>query len=127
MRSRFLRSALVTVCAFAFAVLFAPLAHAQDAAAPAAPALTAAPDAPAFVLDFIAQHAWTSIVLTVFGALTVVYQALIAWAHQRAAATADDADDKWLASLEAKPWFRLLDRIFYWGGYLGAKLGGRKL
>lgn len=70
---------------------------------------------------------WLATALSIFGTVSIGYQALIAWAHKRAAETADTMDDNWLASLERKAWFRILDRIFYWGGYLGAKTGGRKL
>lgn len=91
------------------------------------PVIIPSADATSVVIGFLASHAWLSSVLAAFGALSVGYQAVIAWAHQRAAATADDADDKWLASLEARPWFKILDRLFYWGGYLGSALGGKKL
>jgi len=65
--------------------------------------------------------------LSIFATVSLAYQALIAFAHKRAAETADLADDKWIASLEAQAWFRILDKVFYWGGYLGAKVGNRKL
>lgn len=70
---------------------------------------------------------WLTTALSIFATVSLAYQALIAFAHKRAAETADLDDDKWIASLEAKAWFRILDKIFYWGGYLGAKIGGKKL
>ena len=108
----------------------APSALAQTAA-DAAPSATA-PANPTVGGDILAALSglipgWLVTALSIFGTVSIGYQALIAWAHQRAAATTDDSDDKWIAALEAKAWFRVLDKIFYWGGYLGAKLGGKKL
>ncbi len=122
--------AALFVAVLALLTFFAVTLRAQDPGVPVSTevaAFTAAAELADFAAGLLAQYSWASTALAIFGALTIVYQTLIAWAHQRAAATASDADDKWLASLEAKWWFRLLDRIFYWGGYLGAKLGGRKL
>lgn len=123
---------LAAIFAIVFSVLlvFASHAHAQDASAPVAVA-TASPDASAdltsLVTGLLAQFPWASSVLAAIGVAGTLYNVLITWAHQRAAATASDTDDKWLASLESKWWFRLLDRVFYFGGYLGARLGGKKL
>lgn len=105
-------------------------ASAQDATStPAAVTAAGVPTAeiPSALVELLTKYSWASTALAVFGALSVVYQALIAWAHKRAAETTETEDDQWLASLEAKWWFRTLDRLFYWGGYLGAKLGGKKL
>lgn len=93
-------------------------------AKPAAAAISTGID----ILDaFLVKAPWIGTVLWIYGALSVAYQALIAWAHKKAAETPDARDNEWLASLEAKWWFRILDRVFYWGGYIGARLGGRKL
>jgi hypothetical protein len=128
--------------ALAFAALAVALwtsvpAFAQAAAdtattAAAAGAASAQPTSPTVGGDILAALSglipgWLVTTLSIFGTISIGYQALIAFAHQRAAATTDDADDKWIAALEAKAWFRVLDKIFYWGGYLGAKLGGKKL
>ncbi len=98
-----------------------PVPAPGDLAVAAAPAADTAP-----VLPFTLPG-WVTTALSIFGAVSIGYQAVIAWAHKRAAETADPADDQWIASLEAKAWFRILDKIFYWGGYLGTKAGGRKL
>ena len=115
---------------------FASPAHAQAlpdlpppsalAPAPADLAIAAAPAVSTPALPFTVPG-WVVTALSIFGTVSMAYQALIAFAHKRAAETADPADDAWIASLETKAWFRVLDRIFYWGGYLGAKLGGKKL
>ncbi len=101
-------------------------AQAADAAGSTVALAKAAAPAAGTVLPFTLPG-WATTALSIFGAVSIAYQAVIAWAHKRAAETADPADDQWLASLEAKPWFRILDRVFYWGGYAGSKLGGRKL
>lgn len=114
--------------AFALALLFVVCVPALQAQTEPTPTVTTpAPEIPSVVTTLLAEHAWLTTALAIFGALSVAYQAVLAWAHKRAAETADLDDDKWLASLEAKPWFKFLDRLFYWGGYLGAKFGGRKL
>lgn len=97
-----------------------------------APAITAPVTAPSAVVagDFLSSiglPSWLVTGLSIFATVSIAYQGLIAFAHKRAAETADVADDKWIASLEAQTWFRILDKVFYWGGYLGAKFGGKKL
>jgi hypothetical protein len=118
---------LLFVLSLAFFLL--PAAHGQTLPAPAPGdlALAAAPAAESAPVLPFAVPGWVMTALSIFGAVSIAYQAVIAWAHERAAATADPADDQWIASLEKKAWFRILDRLFYWGGYVGAKLGGKKL
>lgn len=118
---------LAFILTVGFILLFSVPAYGQTVPAPADLAL-AAPAAPVAetVLPFTVPG-WVVTALSIFGTVSMAYQALIAFAHKRAAETADLADDQWLASLDKKAWFRVLDRIFYWGGYLGAKLGGKKL
>lgn len=119
---------LLAVFGLLLADLVSSVALAQDAAAVAA-AAPANPTVGGDLVDLLIAKApgWVGVALSIFGGLSVAYQAVIAWAHKRAAETADPADDAWIASLEAKGWFRLLDRVFYWGGYLGARIGGKKL
>lgn len=119
---------LLAIVVLTFAALWSvPSLAAQESAAAENSAAVATSTLVDVVAGLLSQHTWASTALAIFGALSVVYNALITYAHQRAAATADLDDDKWIASLEEKRWFRILDRIFYFGGYLGAKLGGRKL
>lgn len=96
------------------------------ASAPSAPVVVSAPAA-GDLLSTLGLPSWVVTALSVFATVSIAYQALIAFAHKRAAETADVADDKWMASLESKTWFKILDKVFYWGGYLGAKVGGKKL
>jgi cytochrome c-type biogenesis protein CcmH/NrfG len=120
-------AAIVAIAAIVALCLPAAAFAQAEAATPAA-----APVSPTVGGDVLAALAgvvpgWIVTALSIFGTVSIGYQALIAWAHQRAAATADPKDDQWIAELETKAWFRILDRVFYWGGYLGAKLGGKKL
>jgi hypothetical protein len=123
--------------AFVSALVFTPstaLAQAAaDSANTSAPAVNPTVGADvaamltAFITPLVAKWPWVSTVLLAFGGFSAVWNAVIAFLHQRAAATTDVQDDNWVASLEAKWWFRLCDRIAYCGGYLGAWLGGKKL
>ncbi|EIP96885.1 hypothetical protein OpiT1DRAFT_01312 [Opitutaceae bacterium TAV1] len=70
---------------------------------------------------------WVFTVLTIYGTLSLAYQALIAWWHKRVAETADTADDQWTEKLTSATWFKILDKVFYFGGYIGSALGGKKL
>ena len=130
------RSFILAAAALAAVAFFGPqLAHAQDAVAPVAETVVAAPAPDATITAVVqtvitaasAKFPWLISALSVFAVVANVYQALITYAHKRAAETADLKDDHWIASLEAKWWFRVLDRIFYWGGYAGARFGGKKL
>lgn len=96
------------------------------ASAPSAPVGVSAPAA-GDLLSTLGAPSWVVTALSIFATVSIAYQSLIAFAHKRAAETVDLKDDQWLASLDAKPWFRILDRVFYWGGYLGSRLGGKKL
>lgn len=114
----------------------APIALAADdglnaALATPAPAVSPAPALTPAQADtltsLLTAHPRLAAALSIYATLAGLYQLLIAFAHKRAAETTSVTDDQWLASLEAKTWFRVLDRIFYWGGYLGSWSGGRKL
>ncbi|HSI08818.1 MAG TPA: hypothetical protein VK985_09505 [Rariglobus sp.] len=132
-----IRTLLLAASALAAVALFGPqLAHAQEAAAPVAEAVAIAAPAPDATITAIvttvitaasAKFPWIVSALSIFAVVANVYQAVITFAHKRAAETADLKDDHWIATLEAKWWFRILDRIFYWGGYAGARFGGKKL
>lgn len=117
---------LLFVLSLAFFLL--PAAHGQTLPAPAPGDLAlAAPSAEAAPVLPFTLPGWATTALSIYATVSLAYQALIAWAHKRAAETADVADNQWIASLEAKAWFRILDRFFYWGGYLGSRMGGKKL
>lgn len=107
-------------------VFFPSVSVAQSASEPASSAVTAA-EVPSFLTDLVAKHSWLVTVFLGWGIASNIWQVLIVWLHKRAAETADDDDDKWVAALEEKAWFRWCDRFFYWGGYLGSRLGGKKL
>jgi hypothetical protein len=111
---------------------FILLGHGAESVPPAAAAastgnLTAPDDLNTQLTSLLTAHPRVAAALALFATLSGLYQVLIAFAHKRAAESTSPADDKWIADLEAKRWFRVLDRVFYWGGYLGAWGGGKKL
>ncbi|AHF89516.1 hypothetical protein OPIT5_03765 [Opitutaceae bacterium TAV5] len=70
---------------------------------------------------------WVFTALTIYGTASLAYQALVAWWHKRVADTTETTDDDWTDKLESATWFKILDKIFYFGGYIGSALGGKKL
>ncbi len=91
------------------------------------PARQLPPAAADAITALLTSYPKLALALSIYATLAGLYQVLIAFAHKRAAETSDISDDQWIASLEAKTWFKVLDRIFYFGGYLGAWSGGKKL
>ncbi|RRJ97809.1 hypothetical protein Ga0100231_004955 [Opitutaceae bacterium TAV4] len=70
---------------------------------------------------------WIFTILTVYGTLSLAYQALIAWWHAHIAETTSETDNQWTDKLTSATWFKILDKFFYFGGYIGSALGGKKL
>lgn len=78
------------------------------------------------ILD-VAIAKWPSVmaVLTVWGTLSAIYQTIIGAWHTRVAATAGTDDDEFTKKLEGSILFKIFDRIFYFGGYIGTFLGSK--
>ena len=89
--------------------LAAPITPATDASSPA---LATSPAAAGDLLSTLGLPSWLVTGLSIFATVSIAYQGLIAFAHKRAAETATPADDQWIASLEAKTWFRILIQKF---------------
>lgn len=66
-------------------------------------------------------------ILSIYGTLSLLWQAVNAWWHKRIAETTTDDDNQWTDKLAKAWWFRVLDKAFYFGGYIGAWKGGKKL
>ncbi len=135
MKTRLIHTAILAT-AILFAVgLLASFAHAQTvlpAATDAAATNVNTSHAPTAALtdllvQVVTKYPRVAAVILLYALAAAIWQAIIGVLHQRAAATSDPTDDTWLATLEGKTWFRFIDCLFYWGGYLGSLLGGRKL
>lgn len=120
---------VVALAAIVALVLVPTPAVAQEAAATAAAAQPAHPTVGGDILAAIRDHVpgWLTTALTIFGTVSLAAQGFIGWAHKRAAETTSPDDDAWIAKAEASAWFRVIDRIIYFGGYLGSWSGGKKL
>lgn len=118
--------------ALAVALLTAAPAVAQDAAAAAAPAVTTPPPEASAVSAILSAFSdkipgWLVTAVSIFGTFSLAAQAFIGWMHKRAAETSSPDDDAWIAKAEASTWFKIVDRIIYFGGYIGSWSGGKKL
>ena len=127
-----IQSLILAAVALAATALFLPqILTAQDAAAPAVAAPAASTELPAVVVEVInnlsVKFSWLPTALSIYASLALGWQVVIAFAHNWAAKTSDTKDDQWISKLEAFWWFRVLDRVFYFGGYFGAWKGGKKL
>lgn len=101
------------------APIAAPSETPTDAALPA--------EAATIISSVAEKFPWITTVFFFYGIAGSFWQVVITFAHKHVASTAHPEDDAWLKGLEEKAWFRILDKFFYWGGYLGAALGKRKL
>lgn len=104
------------------------IAHAQDAASSAAPAADAGTDWTAALVSFlaplVANHPWASALLIAVGVLRSIFKPIVSVLEQRAAATADTADDERLKRAEASWWFRALAWFLDFGASI--KVGPQK-
>lgn len=128
---RLVAMVLAAVAVALFTVAISSPAHAAEAASAAASATAPAPDTSALsaILGAFADKipSWLVTAVSIFGTFSLAAQGFIGWMHKRAAETASPDDDAWIAKAEASTWFKVIDRIIYFGGYLGSWFGGKKL
>jgi len=72
----------------------------------------------------VTQHPWVATLFLVIGLLRTVFKPLVTFLEQRAASTADPADDARLQAAEASWWFRTLAWALDFGASI--KVGPQK-
>lgn len=117
---------LIGLFASAPSNLFAQAAEVAEAATPAVS--TASEDLGHVLVSFLSplvtQHPWIASVLLLVGVLRSVFKPIVTLLEQRAAATADTADDERLKKAEASWWFRALAWLLDFGASI--KVGPQK-
>lgn len=115
MRLRFFRSALVTACALAFAVLFvlfAPLPlHAQDSAPAAATTNavleTAGAVAQPFIVSFAQEYPWLLTTLALIATLRLVFKPIVSALEAWVRSTPSTEDDATFERVTHARWFKV--------------------
>lgn len=124
--SAFVLLGLIGLFASAPSNLFAQAAEVAEAATPAIS--TVGEDLGRVLVSFLAplvtQHPWIATVLLLVGVLRSVFKPIVTVLEQRAAATADTADDERLKKAEASWWFRALAWLLDFGASI--KVGPQK-